>query len=513
MAGGKLSPRQKMINMMYLVLTAMLALNVSKDILKALEKLDQNMAMNVTTVESGNANLYDMLDRAAAEKERAKEPNRKAKELKPKAEELVSFIADIKDQLIEETGGTEDGHMKGSDNRDVPTRLLVTPKNLGGGGLAAELKSKLEDYKAWLIENAGENQEMINSINSTFDLSNRKEDGEDTPRSWEEATFAELPLAGIVPFLTDIQASVRRAESNMLEELAKEIDAGTIKVTGVKAVVQAKSTYVTTGNQYEAEVFLAAFDANQEPIFTLDGENVAAENISGGQAHITIPANSVGEKTHTGMISLPGSDAPPVPFEIVYTVAPSSVVVSPTAMNVLYRQVSNPIAVSVPGVEPERLVVTGPGIRQTGSGTYEAVVTNVSGTEATITVGVKEDDGTTRPAGTQKFRIKGLPPAQAMIFGRSTSGPYSANAIGNAPIEAKYVDFPFNLNLTVRSFELVVPGEAPFQIQGTQMTSAAKSALSAARPGSTIIIRNVKAVISGSGEQVRNIGQLSLDLN
>lgn len=513
MAGGKLTPRQKMINMMYLVLTAMLALNVSKDILKALEKLDENMEMNVSTVESGNTNLYALLQSAASEKPRAIEWNDKAKELKPKADEIVSFIADVKNQLITETGGMDGEHMKGSDNRDVPTRLLVTSKALGGGGMATEIKEKLQAYKDWLISKAEGNQEIIDNVNSTFDLSNKKEAGDDTPRSWEENTFAELPLAGIVPFLTDIQASVRRSESNMLEYFASKVDAGTIKFTGVRAVVQPKSTYVTTGSNYEADIFLAAFDDSKDPNFTLNGEALSADQIANGVAHVVIPGTGVGNKTFEGMIEIPGSDGAPVPFTIEYTVAPSSVVVSPTAMNVLYRQVKNPIAVSVPGVEPERLVVSGPGVRQTGSGTYEAVVTNVSGTDATITVGVREADGSVRNAGSAKFRIKGLPPAQAMIFSRSTSGPYSANAIGNAPIQAKYVDFPFDLDLTVRSFELVVPGEAPFKIQGSQMTSAAKSALSAARPGSTIIIRDVKAVISGSGEQVRNIGQLSLDLN
>lgn len=512
MAGGKLTPRQKMINMMYLVLTAMLALNVSKDILKALSKLDESMTETVATVQVGNEALYNTLAAAAVDKERAKEWNQRAQELRPKADEIFDFIHDIKEHLIEETGGRdEEGGLKGSDNRDTPQNYLINDPSVGGGGKAKELKNKLETYKQFLIENAGDNQQLIASINQTFDFSSIKEEGEDTPRSWEEATFAELPLAGIIPFLTDLQASVRRSESNMLEFFYGNVDATQLKsFNQVRPVVQTPSNYVTQGDKFEAEIFLAAYDDSQDPDFVLNGEAVPAENITGGVAKISIPATGVGERTIEGLIRLPGTDVETT-FSYTYTVAPPSAVISPTAMNVLYRQVDNPLEISVPGVEPGKLVVSGPGISG-ANGNYMANVTNVSGTELNISVGVKEEDGSVRSVGSKKFRIKGLPPASAMIFQRTNSGPYSAGAISNAPIEAAYQDFPFDLPLTVRSFQLVVPGEAPFNIQGNRLTSAAKSAIQAARPGSTIIIRDVQAT-TPKGERIRNISQLTLDLN
>lgn len=511
MAGGNISPRQKMINMMYLVLTAMLALNVSKDILKALSKLDDSMHATVQTVEAGNTTLYATLTAAAQEKERAKEWNQRAQALRPQAQDAYTFIEDIKSHLIEETGGRDaEGGLKGSDNRDVPTNYLLNDKSVGGGGMAKELRSKLEAYKAFLIENAGDNQQLVASINSTFDFSPVQEAGEDAPRSWEEATFAELPLAGVIPFLTDLQASVRRAENNMLEEFVGNVDATQLKTFNkVRPVIQANN-YVTQGDNFEAEIFLAAYDDSQNPDFIIGGQPFDAENVTEGIAHYSEKATGVGERTINGMIKLPGTDVE-VPFEYTYTVAPPSAVISPTKMNVLYRQVDNPLEISVPGVAPDKLVVSGSGISGS-NGTYMANVTNVSGTSMNISVGVREEDGSVRSVGSKEFRIKGLPPASAMIFQRTNSGPYSSGAIANAPVEAAYQDFPFDLPLTVRSFQLVVPGEAPFNITGNRLTSAAKAAVQAARPGATIIIRDVIAT-TPKGERIRNISSLTLDLN
>ncbi len=512
MAGGKLTPRQKMINMMYLVLTAMLALNVSKDILKALVEIDNSMVATVSSVEKGNELLYGVLEAEAAEKDKAKEWNEKAQALRPQAQDIVNLIDGVYATLVEETGGREeDGSLKGADNRDVPANILINGRETGGQDKAREIREALESYEAFLLTNTGDNVALRAEIDEMFDFEPKKEDGEDTPRKWEERKFAELPLAGILPFLTDLKAKVRRAESDMLEYYSSSIDAKSIKVTDVQAVVMPKSTFVTQGDEYEAQVFLAAFDDTQNPEFTLNGETIPAEDIQDGIATIRLSASGIGVQEFSGEIILPGSDSAEV-FSGSYTVAPPTAVISPTKMNVLYRQVKNPLEISVPGIEPGDLVVSGAGV--TGSnGNYVADVTRTRGTEVTISVGVREEDGSTRSIGSKKFRIKGLPKAEAQIYNRSSSGPYSASAINNAEIQAAYPDFPFDLTLRVTAFELIVPGQPPFRIQGNRLSGAAKQAISAARPGSTIIVRNVEAQIVGNGQTVQNVSSLTLDLN
>lgn len=508
MASGKLSPRQKMINMMYLVLTAMLALNISKDILKALSKLDQGLQESVMTIENSNSTLYDALQAATATQPRAEPWNEKAKLVKAEAQEVTDYIGGIKAEIIEKSGGLE----KGSDNRDVPQNILLNPENVGGKDAAKKIRQRLEEYKAHLIEMSEDNQTLIATVEKTFDFTTVPEKEGDAPLRWEEATFAELPLAGIVPFLTDLQARVRRTEADVVEFFYKQINAETIKFTTVVPVVKAKSTYVTQGSDFEAEVLLAAYDDTQDPVFELEGEALDESKVIDGVGHFSIPATGVGKKTWAGVVKLMTEEGEqPFDFTLEYTVAPPTAVISPTKMNVLYRQVENPLEISVPGVAPEKIRVSGAGIRGS-NGSYIADVTSVSGTEMNISVSVEEEDGSVRSVGSKKFRIKGLPPAQTMIFGRSTSGPYSASAISNAPIQAAYQDFPFDLPLTVRSFQMMVPGEAPFNITGSSLTAAAKAAVQAARPGSTIIIRDVVATTQ-RGDRIRNISALTLDLN
>ncbi|KAB2813678.1 type IX secretion system motor protein PorM/GldM [Phaeocystidibacter luteus] len=513
MAGGKLTPRQKMINMMYLVLTAMLALNVSQEILRALTEINDSMEATVSTVDRGNEVLYTSLANEAKENKRAEEWNERAQQLKPIAQSTWQLIEDVKREMIEKTGGrAEDGMFKGSDDRDTPTNVMLNSKDIGGGGKAKEIREALERYKAFLLENAGNDAAMIASIEQKFNFDPVKVEGEDTPKQWEERKFAELPLAGVITNLTEIQSNVRRAESDMLEEFMQGIDMGTVKFTTVRPFIDAKSNYITQGDQFEAEIFLAAYDDSQNPTFTLNGQEIAAEDIEAGRARVVLPGTGVGEKTFSGSILLPGADSA-ITFEGSYIVAPPTAVISPTKMNVLYRQVKNPLEISVPGVQPENLVVNGPGVRQKSPGVYEADVTTLNQREITISVGVREDDGTVRSVGSRPFRIKGLPKAEARIYRRSTPGPYSASAIASAPIEAAYPDFAFDLELEVTKFEVIVPGSAPFRINGNRMTSNARAAIEAARTGSTIIIRNVEAVIKGTNNKVTNVASLPLDLN
>lgn len=520
MAGGKLTPRQKMINMMYLVLTAMLALNVSQDILRALTDLNYSMEETVAQVEDGNQLLYNALIAEASEKDKAKPWNAKAQAMKPEADAAWQMIEDAKRHLIVETGDTiegENGAFKGADNRDVGQNYLVNPESIGGGGMAKKIRTTLEQLRDNMIasiENdpsASLDDQTAAAVNSLITFPNVIGHGDDTPRPWEEAKFAELPLAGVIPFLTELQANVRRAESAMLKYYADGIDLKSVSFDAVQPVILTNSSYVMQGDNYEAKVFLAAYDSQQNPTFTLNGEPVEAEMVADGMATITLPGSGVGVKSFTGSILLPGADSA-VSFEGEYTVAPPTAVISPTAMNVLYRQVDNPLEISVPGVQPENLVVSGPGLRQTSPGNYVANITNVSGSEVNITVGVREEDGSTRNIGSKKFRLKGLPKPEAQIYRRSTPGPYSADLIANATVEAAYQDFVFDLSLTVTGFEIVVPGQAPIRVNGNRLTSAAQQAVRGARPGSLIMIRDVKATINGSGQRVQNINNLTVQV-
>lgn len=510
MASGKQTPRQKMINMMYLVLTALLALNISKDILQALTKLNASLDQTVQTVEKKNEDIYQAFVAAANENpQKAGKWRDMAFEVREESDELYQRIAQMKDTLVGLTGGVDEetGVPTGLDNREKVANFLLNEKH------ASELKEEINAYRDVMMKMAGDNKQLKANIQEIFNTSDQAvgEDGVQT--SWESANFEHFPLAAVLPFLTDIQAKVRNTESDVISTLQYNIGKTDLKFTGVRAVVMPKSTYVAQGDEYEAEVFVAAYDDTQEPKIVINGEQLSEDNIEGGVGKIKIPANSVGEKTWAGVITIDqiGKDPLEIPVEASYTVAPPTAVISPTKMNVLYRGVENPLEIGVPGVDPSKLVVSGPGVSKVGAGEYMANVTNVNGRTVNIGVSVEEEDGSTRKIGSKEFRIKGLPPALGTMY-KKNSGQLGKSLIKAGEVQATYEDFPFDMQLSVTGFEVVIPGFPPERVSGSSMPSSVKTRIDRMKPGETIMIREIRAK-GPKGVRIPQVASISFDVN
>lgn len=507
MAGGKLTPRQKMINMMYLVLTALLALNVSREVMDAFYEVMVSQEASIETVEKQNSSIYTAFEAAAAENPVKAGPWRdKANDVKSRSAALYQQIEDLKRGVIEASGGSDEE--SGDPNKPQKMDdLEASPNYFLIQGNGAKLKAALADYREFMKTEAEGNDLLMNSLDGTFDLSDHKHDG--TTISWEQHKFEHFPLISVLTFLTKMQSDVRTSEANVIDYLQKNITASDLKFTGVRTVVMPKSTFVTKGGEYEADVFLAAFDDTQNPTVTINGQELSEEDIVGGVAKVRFPANRVGETTWNGEIKLVQNGEEKVfPVEGAFNVAPPSVVISPTKMNVLYRGVDNPLEISVPGVDPSNLIVSGTGVKKSGNG-YIADVTRNKGGELKISVSVRDGDKTSN-MGSKLFRVKNLPDASGSIFGR-TEGLMSANLIKKAKVEAKFNNFDFELPLTVTSFQIIVPPFAPIDCKGSTLNSNARAALDKAKPGTPVIIRNIRAK-TGKGIKPK-VAPITIDLN
>lgn len=507
MASGKLTPRQKMINMMYLVLTALLALNVSREVMDAFYDVMQNQNTTIATVEKQNASVYAAFSAAAAENETKAGPWRdKAFNVQNKANELYTYLDSLKATLIRISGGTdpETGKPKRMDNKEKVANYMIVEEH------GKELKSKLNDYRDFLMAYAAENeqlQEALNKVFNTTDITN--EDGVSEP--WEKHRFEHYPLIAVTTFLTNMQADVRNAEAQTIDYLQENIGKSDLKFTGVKAFVDAKSNYVTQGDFYEADVFLAAYDETQDPTIVINGQTLSPDDIVNGVGKYKIKTSATGEQKWAGVIKLTQGGRE-MEYEVTgsYTVAPPSVVISPSKLNVLYRYVDNPLEISVPGVNPKNLRVSGPGIRQAG-GSWIADVTKVSGTDMKITVSVLDDEGNVKQTQSKDFRIKGLPPALGLVYKRA-GGEFSKSLVKNLTVEAAYQDFPYELPLTVVSFEVKVEGYPPAKINGNTLDGTNKSRIDGLKPGASITIRNIIAK-TPKGDRISNIAAIPIDVN
>jgi len=508
MASGKLTPRQKMINMMYLVLTALLALNVSREVMDAFFDVMQNQNTTIATVDRQNASVYAAFDAAYAENPtKAGEWRDKAYDVQAKSKALFDELAALKDTLIAVSGGVDEetGKPKRMDSKEPVANYMIVEKH------GEELKTKLNEYRDFLLayaEGNAELQEALNKVFNTSDITN--EDGVSEP--WEKHRFEHYPLIAVTTFLTNMQADVKNAEAQTIDFLQENIGKADIRFTGIKPIVMPTSNYVTQGDFYEADVFLAAYDETQDPTIVINGQPLTPENIINGVGKYKIKTSATGEQKWAGVIKLTQNGREmEYPVEASYTVAPPSVVISPSKLNVLYRMVDNPLEISVPGVDPSKIRVSGPGISKSSSG-WMANVTGVSGKEMNITVQVMDDEGNVKQTQSKQFRIKGLPQAVGSIYRDPNKTTWSKSLVKNLTVEASYPDFPYDLELNVVSFEVKVEGYPPAQINGDKLDGTNKARIDGLRPGSSITIRKIKAR-TPKGDIVTNIGNISIDVN
>ncbi|MCE2496472.1 MAG: gliding motility protein GldM [Flavobacteriales bacterium] len=504
MARGIMTPRQKMINMMYLVLTALLALNVSKEILDAFVKVNDSMGVTNIKVEEKNAEVYNSFD-AAMQKNpvKTKEWRDAAYAVKNEADALDKYIEELKSTLIEMAGGVDEktGKPKKMDNREVPANYLLVKEKK-----ATELKGKVEQFRELLIDKSSDNERLKTNLAAVFDT-DKQDIGGDVKASWGKANFEHYPLMATVTFLTKMQSDVRTAESDVISYLQAKIDATDVKVNALEATAIVPNSYVFTGDTFRAEIFIAAFDSTKQPVVTVyndfdengnpigDGVQVPVRD---GKGIYEVPANSEGAFTWGGAVQIDGPGGDPQTYSVpprTYQVARSAAVISPTKMNVIYRGVDNPIDVSVPGISPDKLQVTCAGCSISGSnGSYVAKAGN-TGTEATIKVSA-EVNGKMKNIGDMKFRIKRIPPPTAMIAGK-TEGKISKSALGGTQgIGAFLQDFPFNINYRVTSFTVrAQKGEytQTVRVTGNQFNGEVRTLIQDMKPGSDISFTNIQA--------------------
>jgi len=503
MAGGNLSPRQKMINMMYLVLTALLALNVSKDILKAFQKVEGGLSQAVENIGVQNNLKYAEFQKAA--------DNNPLKvgiwkdlafEIKDDAEGLKKYIGELKDTLISKTGGfDEEGALVGMDNLDkVANEMLMKPQK------GALLKAQMETYRDQMLNITGvsDNQDLTDLINTTFDLDDivtKKQ-----TLSWEEDRFEHYPLIAVLTFLTQIQGDVVNIESKVVDYLRSNIGADDMKFSTVEAQVIPSKSYVMEGDSFKASISLAAYDESQTPtivvtdVFINDtlpdfsqGDTISVA--TDGRGTYSVPARGIGVQKRAARILLTTEGGVEEFDEIFeYQVAKPMAVVSPTKMNVFYRGVPNPIEISVPGYSPEDLTVSGTNVtlKRIKPGQYEATVRDKAKGDSKITV---KANGRTigKPI---EFRLKRIPSPAASINGKK-EGVMSKGKLSKAQgIAATLPNFPFDLKYTVQSYDVrLTDGEytKTIKVKGNKFTAEIKEKILKLKPGSDISFTNIRA--------------------
>lgn len=519
------TPRQRMIGMMYLVLTAMLALNVSKDILNAFAVVDETLVNSTSITNLGISSAQTRLakEKASQGEEKVKNAEIMVNTIVRESDEIVKYIEQLRSELlifVDGTDKTKDGKLKtaldieSKDNISKVTQFMFGNKNANTTAKAVDLKNKIEIYRNKMLAliPADKPQDRANfATQMGLDVNKKYFNNDKAEESWEYHYFYNQIMIASFTLFNKTIGEIRNAQSIMLNYAIGSTTADDFKFSQINAKAIPVSQMVFQGDRYSADIIVAAYDDKQSPevyykmgVDTLTSET-GAIRLEGkdGLVKLEIPASSPGDQKFAGFIKVtkPDGSSMNYSFKDKYTVLRPSATVAADKMNVFYAGIPNPVSVNAP-VAPEKItieLVGGGSQSKTGPGAYNITVPeSLSG--KTVTVNVRADlGGKVSAMGGTSFRVKRVPDPTAKVAGNFTGGRVSKSDLAANPFVSAIMpsDFVYELKWAISSYQVtfIVKGmeEAPMTIQGGSFSEALKNKIRNAAPGTIIFFQGIRA--------------------
>jgi len=492
MAGGKQTPRARMINILYLVLLGLIALEAPANLLDAFKKIGDSLANSKTNAQKGIDDNYNAFNQKLKDEPKRAKPIYDTAQLATKsANELDVYVEGLKTTLIDRTGGWNDDHSdyKGRENVDEGNRLMIE------SGKGKELKEKINTTKDKLMSLLRPNER--GSIVLALEANDLK------GKTWEQGTFGDgVPMGAEMTSLIKIQSDIKNDEAQIQKKILGRMEQAVVTLDKFVAVAVAPSSYIIQGQPYKADIYLTAYDSRSNPDVYIDGGKLAPA--TDGKSTYTVTASGEGVKHYKGQIDVKGTDGTIKHYQLpeqTYTVAKPSAVVSPEKMNVLYIGVQNPLSVSAPGVSLDDINVTlsgGGSLSKTSNkGHYEAKVSTPGTVKVTIT-GVVEKGKPAITLGTSEFRVKRIPDPIAQFAGKNSGSTSAVNLRSQNTVFAHLDNFEFEAKFTVTHFSLFIQKPRQdvqiFKTSGANLSAEMQKAMAGIGPGTKVFFDDITAV-------------------
>jgi gliding motility-associated protein GldM len=479
-------PRQKMINMMYLVLTALLALNVSAEILNAFKTVNKSLEnTNITVNKSTETVMKSFEDKMSdpATRTKAEIWFPRAKAARDYTATAFNYIKGLKDEIIKLGGGDADKSSFKADNLDIATRMMIDQ------GKGQELLKKLKEYKTNILSiDDSIKMEFENNIPINTDVPTTQSRSNNT---FERAYFHMVPTVAALTILSKFQNDIKTTENRVVQFCHNKVGEVIVRFDTYKAIVGQTSTYLMPGQKMTITAGVGAFSKAALPQITIGGSVVALDE--NGVSKKEIDAGTLGQHTvpvHIEYVDQDGNKQV-IDEKIEYTVGQANASIALDKMNVLYVGVANPISVAASGGGDDKvqISISGAGGRyeKTGSGKYNIFVNSVVD-DCIITVTV---DG--KVAGASKFRTRTIPKPVAQVGIYESGARVPANAFkAQAGVAAGVPNFPFDLQYRVTSFVIAADNADGYideaQCQGNSFNDQARKILNGLASGRTVTI-------------------------
>ncbi len=538
-----------MINIMYLVLMALLALNVSAEVMNAFQTLDEGNQNSIATVN-------DQVDAAVASVNSLLEDDSKAKfkpivpaiaEVRAASAEFSTYVDQLRDQLVDMAGNNngeldegdykEDHGMRtvrGKKNKDVTTRLLVLGEDGAGGepGVGEELKAKIVETRQKLIDaytnllndhgrtmdlSAEEIPKRIQSVAQDMPFSIDDEAWQNADRdSWSDFKFGHMPVAAVLPLMSQMKSDLKVSEANMVNDMVKIAGGKTVEFDQFFPVFSADRSYVIGGEKITAKVSVGSYSSSLDPSnvdLRVNGQRLTVK--ADGTADFSITGSGTGQKSLTTSVAVTN----PLTGEVkegkgtfTYEVGQRSVSVSADKMNVFYIGVDNPITVAAAGVASGdvRVSITGSARKKSGNNT-NLIVEGTSQGDAKVVVTANGQN-----LGSFDFRVKRIPDPVPMV-GTSDGGTIRSNEFkAQAGLYALLKNFDFEAKCNIVGYELVYVPQRADAVRsvngGGNFTTQSRALVSRAKPGDSYFMQNIKAKCPGD-DVSRPIGSMVFSIN
>ena len=531
---GKETPRQKMINMMYLIFIAMLALNLSKQILQSFGVMNAELTSTNKELEVRNDQFMQGLE------EKAREQSEKYLALKLKADSIrnisttfYNFLEATKEGAYlkaEEKGTRRDEYGK-MDLTSHFTELYFDGVEYKEGG--KEFIQNMDNFREGFVQIASSDPKLksiadeVASKFSTDDII----DSDGKARKYLDYHYKEMPLIVGITKLSLLQSTLQNIEAQLLSTMLE----GKLKIeaslTNFDAIVVADKSSFLPNENFTGKIILGKNDPTlKADKVIINGNELADELMQQGQTLLEFPAGRVGANKIEGEFQFTEEGeiiSIPVEYEYEVVPPPNAASISADKMNVVYLGVRNPFTISIPGVDANKVKVSAPGLKKgkqilegnrrvnkNGPSDYELDLTRtrIEGDKITITVTGESASGGVVGPFKNEFRVKTLPSPVTGIDNDLERKSWTKRDIGNGQVTASFKDFDFNLQLIVTEFKVDIGGQI-FPCDGSELSNNAKRAIGAARAGTRVTFFDIQTTAQGTNVEIPRAGDLSVIVN
>ena len=498
------SPRQRMINLMYLVFIAMMALNMGKEVLSAFGLMNEKLQTANERYQLTNEAAFAELERKEQEKpEDYKEALEKARQVRELSNEYYAYLNTLKEEVMSQASNKTDYQVM--DKSDFLDEKFFKTDGLKPEG--QKFLDEINKYRTQLVSLLGAKDEALKKIiEERFSTgeNNKVKDREGNTIGWVQYNYEGFPYIASVTKFSQLQSDIRQTEQDFYKAMLGEKMKDELSMKHYTTLLEQSRGAYYANQQFDGAIVLGRKDGSTKPErveLTLDGRKLSESEVEvvEGKVKLKVNTGNVGEHKIAGTLYYE-QDGQETPVEVAQSFTtiprPNEAVISADKMNVVYRGVVNPMTISMPGVPDNQVTASAPGLSRKSGPNY-IMKPNVGSAEVTINVtGTFEGQ---KFSSSKKFRVKDIPKPEGAIL-RTTGAVKLAKAnILAGELSVAFNDFDFDLSTRVNSFRILVPGQPSVVVQGNRVSAsgAAAAAVNRAKRGDIIQISEIRYSVSG----------------